>query len=135
MLCELCNAPMTVRRSRRGPFLGCSNYPECTNTKPMPGDEKSAEKKEPAPWTNVPCEKCGKPMAIRSGRRGQFLGCSAFPRCRSIKKMPEEGAYEIIPRPEPEPKPKKAAKTTAAKKTTTKRTTKKKTEVAAEETE
>ncbi|HEY3377116.1 MAG TPA: type I DNA topoisomerase, partial [Armatimonadota bacterium] len=62
VLCELCNAPMTVRRSRRGPFLGCSNYPDCTATRPLPGDEKAeAVKKEPALWTNVPCEKCGKP--------------------------------------------------------------------------
>lgn len=116
--CEQCGAAMTVRRSKRGPFLGCSNYPECTNTKPMPGDAAApAEKKEPAPWTSIPCEKCGKPMAIRSGRRGQFLGCSGFPRCRSIAKMPEEGAYEIVPRPEPAPKVKKPA-TKRTKKTT-----------------
>ncbi|HEY3379562.1 MAG TPA: topoisomerase DNA-binding C4 zinc finger domain-containing protein, partial [Armatimonadota bacterium] len=58
----------------------------------------------------------GKPMAIRNGRRGQFLGCSAFPRCRTIKKMPEEGEYEIVARPEPTPK---AAKPAAVKKETT----------------
>ncbi|HEX2948624.1 MAG TPA: type I DNA topoisomerase [Armatimonadota bacterium] len=124
VLCDQCGAPMVVRHSRRGPFLGCSKYPECTNTQPMPGkDGAVVQKKEPAPWTNIPCEKCGRPMAIRSGKRGQFLGCSGFPRCRSIKKMPEEGTYEIVPRPEPEPKAAKTTKTT--KKTTTrKRTTK-----------
>jgi DNA topoisomerase-1 len=109
---------MIVRRSRRGPFLGCSRYPDCTNIKPLPGEEgKEAPPKEPAPWTSIPCEKCGKPMAIRSGKRGQFLGCSAFPRCRSIKKMPEEGTYEIVPRPEPQPKEKKAPSRRATKKT------------------
>ena len=125
--CDLCGAAMIVRRSRRGPFLGCSNYPECTNTRPMPGSDAEATpvKKEPAKWTNVPCEKCGKPMAIRISKRGPFLGCSAFPRCRSLKKMPEEGTYEIIERPAPAEKKPAAAKKkpTAAKKTTVKRKT------------
>ena len=115
VLCELCGAPMVMRKSRRGPFLGCSKYPECTSTRPLPGSPEAAvEKKEPAPWTNIPCEKCGRPMALRTGKRGQFLGCSYFPRCRSLKKLPEDGAYEIIPRPEPAPK---AAKTAGAKTT------------------
>lgn len=121
--CDLCGEAMLVRRSRRGPFLGCSKYPECTNTRPMPGSDAEAapEKKEPAKWTNVPCEKCGKPMAIRISKRGPFLGCSAFPRCRSLKKMPEEGSYEIIERPAPAEKKPAAAKKkpVAAKKTTT----------------
>lgn len=33
------------------------------------------------------CEKCGKPMVIRYGRFGKFLGCSGFPDCRNIKSM------------------------------------------------
>lgn len=122
VLCEQCGAPMVVRKSRRGPFLGCSKYPECTFTRPMPGDETApVEKKEPAPWTNIPCEKCGRPMAIRTGKRGPFLGCSYFPRCRTIKKMPDEGTYEIVPRPEPAPK---AAKTTKKAATATDATAK-----------
>ena len=43
VMCEQCGAPMTVRRSRRGPFLGCSKYPECTFTRPMPGEEAHGE--------------------------------------------------------------------------------------------
>ena len=27
------------------------------------------------------CPKCGKPLAIRLGRRGRFIGCTAFPEC------------------------------------------------------
>ena len=88
--CELCGSPMIVRRSRRGPFLGCSHYPECTQTRPMPGDEKSARKpKTPTQLTNIACDKCGKPMALRVSRRGQFLGCSAYPKCKNAKPVPE----------------------------------------------
>jgi DNA topoisomerase-1 len=109
---------MVVRRSRRGQFLGCSRYPECTGTRPMPG-EKPREPKEPAPWTTVTCDKCGKPMALRSSKRGQFLGCTGFPRCRTIKQLPPEGV-ELLP---PETVETMKAKT---KKPAAKRTTKKK---------
>lgn len=112
VLCELCNAPMMVRHSRRGPFYGCTNYPACKGTMPMPNEDGTVPvKKEPAQLTGIPCEKCGRPMAIRISKRGKFLGCSGFPRCRSIKPMPE-GEIEILP-PAPivekEKKPRKTA--------------------------
>jgi DNA topoisomerase-1 len=31
--CDQCGGPMLVRRSRRGVFLGCAQYPECKGTK------------------------------------------------------------------------------------------------------
>ena len=94
--CDLCGEPMIVRRSRRGPFLGCSRYPECTFTRPMPGDEKSARPpKQPVQLTNIACDKCGKPMALRTSRRGPFLGCSSYPRCKNAKPLPE-GEVEIV---------------------------------------
>jgi len=33
------------------------------------------------------CVKCGSPMVHRKGPRGDFLGCSAFPRCRTTKQI------------------------------------------------
>jgi DNA topoisomerase-1 len=47
--------------------------------------------------TDEKCEKCGKPMVVRWGRRGQFLACSGFPECRNSRAL--EGAEE--PQPEP----------------------------------
>src|SRR5262249_4621253 len=35
--------------------------------------------------TTVACEKCGSPMILRDSKRGPFLGCSAFPKCRATK--------------------------------------------------
>ncbi|MCM3118431.1 restriction endonuclease [Neobacillus sp. MER 74] len=31
---------------------------------------------------NGTCSKCGSPMVLRAGKRGEFLGCSGFPKCR-----------------------------------------------------
>ncbi|KKM58317.1 hypothetical protein LCGC14_1549560, partial [marine sediment metagenome] len=47
--------------------------------------------------TDQKCDKCGKPMVVRWGRRGRFLACSGFPECRSSR--PLEGEEE--PQPEP----------------------------------
>ena len=76
--CEECGKPMTVKRSRKGLFMGCSSYPECKNTAPMPKD------KLPAPQpTFERCDKCGRPLVVRWGKFGRFLACSGFPRCRN----------------------------------------------------
>ena len=37
------------------------------------------------------CDKCGSPMLIKTGRFGKFLACSAYPKCKNIKKMPGGG--------------------------------------------
>jgi DNA topoisomerase-1 len=34
-----------------------------------------------------PCEKCGQPMVLRRGRFGQFLACSAYPDCKTTRKV------------------------------------------------
>jgi len=51
------------------------------------------------------CDKCGKPMIIKWGRKGKFLSCSDFPRCKNSKsitsgvKCPEPGCGgELIER-------------------------------------
>jgi DNA topoisomerase-1 len=31
-------------------------------------------------------------MVIRTGRRGRFLACSAFPKCRNTRPLPEDEA-------------------------------------------
>lgn len=33
------------------------------------------------------CEKCGKPMAIRQGKYGKFLGCTGYPECKTLKRI------------------------------------------------
>ncbi|MDD5421850.1 MAG: type I DNA topoisomerase [Candidatus Omnitrophota bacterium] len=43
-------------------------------------------KKEVAATGEI-CELCGKPMVIKWGRRGKFLSCSDYPRCKSSKSI------------------------------------------------
>ncbi len=92
-VCEECGRAMLLRVGRHGPFLACSGYPECKHTRPAPGakQEKRGSKPPPEPTDEV-CEKCGSPMVIRTGRRGRFLACSAFPKCRSTRPLPEDEA-------------------------------------------
>ncbi|MDR2428964.1 MAG: type I DNA topoisomerase [Candidatus Margulisbacteria bacterium] len=39
--------------------------------------------------TDEICEKCGKPMVIKSGRFGDFIACTGFPECRNTKSIPK----------------------------------------------
>lgn len=38
-------------------------------------------------WTTPTCPACGAKMVARNGKRGQFWGCSNYPRCRSMLPM------------------------------------------------
>lgn len=55
--------------------------------------------------TGEVCSMCGKPMVIKWGRRGKFMSCSDYPRCKNAKsitsgvKCPLEGCGgELIAR-------------------------------------
>jgi DNA topoisomerase-1 len=39
--------------------------------------------------TDEICELCGKPMVIKWGRRGKFLSCSGFPKCKNARSIEE----------------------------------------------
>jgi DNA topoisomerase-1 len=85
-VCDKCGRPMALRQGSRGAFLGCTGYPKCRNT--MPVDDKGQPVK---PVTvEVKCEKCGGPMGVKQGRRGAFLGCLNYPKCRSTAPIPED---------------------------------------------
>ncbi len=42
------------------------------------------------PDTGIACEKCGKPMIIRTSWRGPFLSCTGYPGCRNAKSINAE---------------------------------------------
>jgi DNA topoisomerase-1 len=102
--CEECGAPMVIRVSRRGRFLGCSKYPDCTFTKPLPKGEKDKPKQEPVLVEDVKCDKCGKSMILRESRYGKFYGCQDYPSCKGTKpftlpvKCPKCKEGEIVER-------------------------------------
>lgn len=96
--CEKCGKPMAIKRGPRGPFLGCSGYPECRGTKQINQELRDQLKDHlppprPAPpqvEIPEPCPKCSKPMKVRSGAKGYFLGCTGYPKCRTaVEPSPE----------------------------------------------
>ena len=40
--------------------------------------------------TDILCEKCGRPFAIKMGRYGKFLACTGFPECKNARPLFEE---------------------------------------------
>ncbi len=86
--CDQCGDQMVIRWGRKGEFLACRRYPECKNTKNFTRDTESGEiEVAKAETTDEVCEKCGKPMLVRFGRYGKFLGCSGYPECKTIVPM------------------------------------------------
>ena len=37
------------------------------------------------------CEKCGKPMVLKTGRYGKFLACSGYPDCKNTESINSTG--------------------------------------------
>ncbi len=103
--CEKCGGPMGIKQGRRGAFLGCLNYPKCRSTAPIPEDLKEKLGEAAAPSTpsvdlksiavEETCEQCGGPMIVRKGRRGYFLGCANYPKCKGTRE-PGEATMEKI---------------------------------------
>ncbi len=50
-------------------------------------DMEGKRVKVPDEQTDIVCEECGKPMVIKIGPYGKFLGCSGFPDCKFTKKI------------------------------------------------
>jgi len=86
--CPNCGKPMLHRQGRFGPFLGCSDYPECKTIMRLDKEGQPLPPKAPPQPTGIRCHKCGQgELVIRQSKRGPFLGCNRFPRCRTIVKM------------------------------------------------
>jgi len=100
--CPVCGREMIKRKGRFGEFLGCSGYsvknekgePSCTTIINLDKEGKPQPPKVKVK-TTVPCEKCGSPMILRDSKRGPFLGCSSFPKCRSTKMMKKLAGDEL----------------------------------------
>lgn len=84
MECEKCGKPMVLKRGRFGEFMACSGYPECRNTKRIVKSAEEMTIKKDIPL-DEDCPSCGKKLAIKHGRFGEFTACSDYPTCKYIK--------------------------------------------------
>jgi len=93
-VCDKCGKPMVIRSGFRGRFMACSGYPDCRNTFSI-NDEGKKTASTGAIDSGRKCEKCGKPMLLRNSKRGAFLGCGGFPKCKTIVNVTPEEIEEI----------------------------------------
>jgi len=98
-ICEKCDKPMVLKHGQYGPFLACSGYPECKNTKSINSNHAGQD-------TGVKCPEkgCSGSLVERKSRRGKiFYGCSRYPECTFAiwdkpvaKECPECGANFLV---------------------------------------
>ena len=82
--CPECSGKMVKKLSRSGVFLSCAKFPECDGARTEEGE---VVKKQD---TGKPCPKCEKgSLIIRTGRYGDFIGCSLYPKCKYIEEDEE----------------------------------------------
>ncbi len=83
---------MIIKFGRMGKFLACPQ-PGVKITLPMP--EEAAEIKALEEKTkDERCPICGKPMKVRRGRFGYFLGCIDYPTCKGISKIWDKTGFK-----------------------------------------
>lgn len=70
--CPKCDAKMVQKNSFYGPFLACSNYPECDATVKLTKDGNPVPPPRPS---ETDCPKCTTKMEIVYGRYGEYLKC------------------------------------------------------------
>jgi len=83
--CPACGKAMVYRSGRFGPFLGCSDYPTCKTTLKLDKEGNILPAKQKPEPTEIVCYKCKEGrLVVRQGKKGPFLGCNKFPKCRTI---------------------------------------------------
>jgi DNA topoisomerase-1 len=85
--CDKCGAKMVIKWGRNGEFLACPQYPECKNTKNFKREDNGEIQLVAEEEVNETCEQCGRPMLLRWGKFGKFLGCSGYPECKNIQPL------------------------------------------------
>ncbi|HJX91530.1 MAG TPA: type I DNA topoisomerase [Pyrinomonadaceae bacterium] len=102
-VCLKCSTPGMVQKwGRFGPYLKCLNCEATRDAEPPAGSnganstETAATAEETEPEA---CELCGKPMQMKRGRFGPFLGCTGYPDCRNIRKIGKSGVAAPAPVP------------------------------------
>ena len=86
--CAACGGEMVIRFGRAGRFLACRNYPACRNTADFRETPEGKVEIVPPEGAGVDCDKCGKPMVVRSWKGARYVACSGYPECRNNKPFP-----------------------------------------------
>ena len=80
--CPICQKHTLIQRTgKKGKFWSCLSYPECKasfqDVQGKPKLEKTIPEK-----SGQKCPKCNADLMIRHSRKGKFMGCSGYPKCK-----------------------------------------------------
>ncbi|MGM3172726.1 type I DNA topoisomerase [Dickeya lacustris] len=77
-VCPDCGAALVIRSGKRGPFFGCSSYPDCNYVRAL---KPYADGHVVKVLDGQQCPLCHAILVLRQGRYGMFIGCSRYPDC------------------------------------------------------
>jgi DNA topoisomerase I len=92
--CPACGKRLHIKVGKNGPFLACIGYPECTWSRNYVRDEKGnlvPEEPQQIAAEGEICPQCGGPMVQKKGKFGDFLACSAYPKCKYTRSAKNGG--------------------------------------------
>lgn len=96
--CPICASPMTLRHGKFGPFLGCSNYPNCKGIVNIP--KKGERVFAPGELPSCPAVGCDGHLTARKSRFGKtFFSCSNYPACDVIVNDLEQVSTKYVNHP------------------------------------
>ncbi len=112
LVCEVCKeGKMLIKRSKSGEFLSCNRFPNCRNSKNFTRDAEGKIVISVPKTLDEKCPQCGSPLMERSGKFGEFIACSNYPKCKFARPKttgiacPECGTGEIVQRRSKQGKP------------------------------
>ncbi len=98
LVCDKCGKPMVIRWGKHGSFIGCSGYPDCTNTRELVVDLPDVDNADLSAGEGEEyCENCGRPMVLKRGRFGTFYACSGYPDCKTTRRIGEGERKPDVP--------------------------------------
>jgi len=80
--CPEDGSEMVLRTGRFGKFLASVNYPDIKFVVNLDKKGNIKYPAQPPVLTELTCTKCDAPLNLRRGKRGPWLGCSKFPKCK-----------------------------------------------------
>jgi DNA topoisomerase-1 len=86
--CPACGGELVVRDGRMGRFLACATYPECRYTANFRETEDGRYEVVAAEGAGFDCDKCGRPMVVRTWKGARYIACSGYPDCRNSRPFP-----------------------------------------------
>ena len=86
--CPICRTAMDAYLVDEGRKLHvCGNNPDCAGVVVEAGTFKLKGYDGPS----LECDKCGKPMHLKTGRFGKYFGCTGYPACANTRKLLRSG--------------------------------------------